>query len=105
MAARAEETTWPGRSKERTSRRVRATWWVRAQPCWRSAPTTIAAGGPRRSAALFSGRIGGPMQALGPHVSENLGVERTPIEVREEGLYHSVEGKAAFSSSHFAWAA
>jgi hypothetical protein len=99
------------------------------------------------------------MQALGPHVSENLGVERAPIEVREEGLYHTVtigaavdfeiedvvsfgvetgeparlsgishpagselaiakaarsgidlfgiqyEGKAAFSSSHFTWAA
>jgi hypothetical protein len=114
---------------------------------------------PRRSSALFSRQIGGPMQALGPHVSENLGVERAPIEVREEGLYHSVtigdavnfeiedvvsfgvetgeparlsgifhpagceltvakatrssidpfgiqyEGKAAFSSSHFTWAA
>jgi hypothetical protein len=109
--------------------------------------------------AVFSGQLGGPMQALGPLVSENLGVERAPIEVREEGLRHSVkigdavdfeiedvvpfgvesgeparltgifhpagseltiakatrsnisafgveyEGKAAFSSSKFAWAA
>ena len=109
--------------------------------------------------AVFSGQIGGPMQALGPLVSENLGVERAPIEVREEGLRHSVtigdavdfeiedvvpfgaesgeparlagishpagseltiaqatrssinafgieyEGKSAFSTSHFAWAA
>jgi hypothetical protein len=35
------------------------------------------------------------MQALGPHVSENLGVERAPIEVREEGLYHTVTIGAA----------
>ncbi len=30
------------------------------------------------------------MQALGPLVSENLGVERAPIEVCEEGLRRSV---------------
>jgi hypothetical protein len=40
--------------------------------------------------AVFSGRLGGPMEALGPLVSENLGVERAPIEVREDGLLHSV---------------
>jgi hypothetical protein len=39
---------------------------------------------------VFSGQLGGPMAALGPLVSENLGVERAPIEVREEGLLHSV---------------
>ncbi len=39
---------------------------------------------------VFSGALGGPMQALGPLVSENLGVERAPIEVREDGLRHSV---------------
>jgi hypothetical protein len=109
--------------------------------------------------AVFGGQLGGPMEALGPLVSENLGVERAAIEVREEGLRHSVkigdavdfeiedvvpfgvesgeparvagifhpvgseltiakatrssinafgieyEGKAAFSTSHFAWAA
>ncbi len=43
-----------------------------------------------RLGAVFSGQLGGPMQALGPLVSENLGVERAPIEVREEGLRHSV---------------
>jgi len=107
---------------------------------------------------VFSGQMGGPMEALGPLVGENLGVERAPIEVKEDGLSHSVrigdavdfeiedvvpfgspsgeparltgifhpagteltvaratrssisafgiqyEGKAAFSSSHFAWA-
>lgn len=40
--------------------------------------------------AVFGGRLGGPMEALGPLVSENLGVERVPIEVREDGLRHSV---------------
>lgn len=39
---------------------------------------------------VFSGALGGPMAALGPLVSENLGVQRAPIEVREEGLLHSV---------------
>lgn len=109
--------------------------------------------------AVFGGQLGGPMEALGPLVSDNLGVERAAIEVREDGLRHSVrigdavdfeiedvvpfgvesgeparlagifhpvgseltiaqatrssinafgieyEGKAAFSTSHFAWAA
>jgi hypothetical protein len=40
--------------------------------------------------AVFSGALGGPMEALGPLVGENLGVERMPIEVREDGLRHSV---------------
>jgi hypothetical protein len=29
--------------------------------------------------AVFSGQLGGPMEALGPLVGENLGVERAPI--------------------------
>ena len=41
-------------------------------------------------AAVFSGALGGPMQALRPLVGENLGIERAPIEVREDGLQHSV---------------
>ena len=40
--------------------------------------------------AVFGGQLGGPMQALAPLIAENLGVERAPIEVREEGLRHSV---------------
>ena len=40
--------------------------------------------------AVFSGALGGPMAALGPLVSENLGVQRAPIEVREDGLLHSI---------------
>ena len=40
--------------------------------------------------AVFSGALGGPMEALGPLVGENLGVERAPIEVAEDGLRHSV---------------
>jgi hypothetical protein len=41
--------------------------------------------------AVFGGQLGGPMEALRPLVSENLGVERAPIEVREDGLRHSVK--------------
>jgi hypothetical protein len=40
--------------------------------------------------AVFSGELGGPMEALGPLVGENLGVERLPIEVAEDGLRHSI---------------
>jgi hypothetical protein len=40
--------------------------------------------------AVFSGELGGPMEALGPMVGEDLGVERLPIEVSEEGLKHSI---------------
>src|SRR3954454_23504205 len=39
---------------------------------------------------VFSGALGGPMEALGPLVGEQLGVERQPIEVVEDGLTHSV---------------
>ena len=42
-------------------------------------------------AGVFTGQLGGPMAALGPLVGEVLGVERVPIEVREEGLSHSVK--------------
>src|SRR3954468_4865920 len=40
--------------------------------------------------AVFGGQLGGPMEALGPLVGENLGVRRAPIEVREDGLKHSI---------------
>src|ERR1700738_1290378 len=40
--------------------------------------------------AAASGALGGPMEALGPLVGENLGVERAPIEVHESGLRHSI---------------
>jgi hypothetical protein len=40
--------------------------------------------------AVFSGALGGPMEALGPLIGENLGVQRAPIEVREDGLRHSI---------------
>jgi hypothetical protein len=40
--------------------------------------------------AVFSGSLGGPMEALGPLVGESLGVERARIDVHEEGLRHSV---------------
>jgi hypothetical protein len=40
--------------------------------------------------AVFSGALGGPMEALGPLIGESLGVERARIEVHEDGLRHSV---------------
>jgi hypothetical protein len=40
--------------------------------------------------AVFGGQLGGPMEALGPLIGENLGVERAPIEVSDDGLRHSV---------------
>jgi hypothetical protein len=39
---------------------------------------------------VFSGALGGPMEAIGPLIGENLGVERAPMEVREDGLRHSI---------------
>src|SRR5262249_18996198 len=39
---------------------------------------------------VFSGQLGGPMAGLAPQIGENLGVERAPIEVQEDGLRHSV---------------
>lgn len=41
--------------------------------------------------AVFSGQMGGPMEALAPLVSEILGVERAPIKITHDGLKHSVE--------------
>jgi hypothetical protein len=41
--------------------------------------------------AVFGGQLGGPMEALGPLVGENLGVERASIDVVEDGLRHSVK--------------
>src|SRR3954452_985069 len=40
--------------------------------------------------AVFSGQLGGPMESLGPLIGENLGVRRASIEVREDGLTHSI---------------
>jgi len=40
--------------------------------------------------AVFGGQLGGPMEMLGPLIGENLGVQRAPIEVSDEGLRHSV---------------
>ncbi len=39
---------------------------------------------------VFSGQLGGPMEALGPLVGEMLGVERAPIEIHDDGVRHSV---------------
>ncbi|MGO4596920.1 DUF1326 domain-containing protein [Terrabacter sp. 2RAF25] len=39
---------------------------------------------------VFGGQLGGPMGALAPLVGEVVGVERATIEVRDDGLVHSV---------------
>ena len=39
---------------------------------------------------VFSGQLGGPMAGLAPLIGEVLGAERASIEVKEEGLNHSV---------------
>jgi hypothetical protein len=44
-----------------------------------------------RLAAVFAGQLGGPMEALGPLVGEQLGVERVPMEVSHENGTHSIK--------------
>ncbi len=39
---------------------------------------------------VFGGRLGGPMAALAPLVGEIVGVERAAIDIRDDGLLHSV---------------
>lgn len=41
--------------------------------------------------AVFGGELGGPMEALGPLIGENLGVERAPIEFSSEGGSHRLK--------------
>jgi hypothetical protein len=41
--------------------------------------------------AVFGGQLGGPMEALGPLVTEQLGVERVALEVTHEGGTHRVK--------------
>ena len=53
--------------------------------------------------AVFSGSLGGPMSALGPLVSENLGVQRAPIEFRDDGLRHWSRSATPSSSRSRTW--
>jgi hypothetical protein len=39
---------------------------------------------------VFSGQLGGPMEALAPLVGEFAGVQRAPIEFGDDGVRHSV---------------
>jgi hypothetical protein len=67
---------------------------VMSEGNWRLGVVIDAAASDEQAEALggvFSGALGGPMEALGPLVGEQLGVERMPIEVSEEGLNHSVK--------------
>ena len=39
---------------------------------------------------VFTGQLGGPMEALGPLIGDMRGVERAQIDVQHDGLRHSV---------------
>jgi hypothetical protein len=39
---------------------------------------------------VFTGQLGGPMAGIAPLVGEVVGVERVPIDVRDDGVRHSV---------------
>lgn len=41
-------------------------------------------------AGVFSGQLGGPMEALGPLLGEQLGLERVPMEFSSENGHHSL---------------
>jgi hypothetical protein len=61
---------------------------------WRLGVFIDAAASDQQAQALggvFSGALGGPMQALGPLIGESLGVERASISVQEDGVHHSVK--------------
>lgn len=40
--------------------------------------------------AVFGGQLGGPMEALGPLVGEQLGLERLPVEITHDGHKHAI---------------
>jgi hypothetical protein len=42
-------------------------------------------------AAVFGGQLGGPMEALGPLIGEQLGLERVPMEVSHENGTHGIK--------------
>ena len=42
-------------------------------------------------AGVFSGQMGGPMSALAPLISEILGIERLPIDYKDDGHKHHVK--------------
>ncbi len=66
---------------------------VMSEGNWRMGVVIDAAASDQQAEKLggvFSGALGGPMEALGPLVGENLGVERLPIAVHEDGLKHSI---------------
>ena len=42
-------------------------------------------------AGVFSGKMGGPMGALAPLISEILGIERAPIDYKDDGHKHHLK--------------
>ncbi len=76
------------------ARRLRIAWST-----WRWLTNGLASEGQNEGASdeqaekliqVFSGQLGGPMAGLAPLIGELLGVERVPIEVKDDGVRHSV---------------
>jgi hypothetical protein len=72
---------------------------VMAEGNWRVGVFLDAAAGDEQAAKLgevLSGQAGGPPAMLAPLISEMLGVERLPIEYKDDGRVHSIRiGDAA----------
>ncbi|MBA2408268.1 MAG: DUF1326 domain-containing protein [Gammaproteobacteria bacterium] len=45
----------------------------------------------QKLAAIFGGQMGGPMATIAPLIGENLGMERAPIEISDNGRRHKVK--------------
>jgi hypothetical protein len=61
---------------------------------WRVGMFMDAAASPEQAeklGAVFSGQLGGPMEALSGLIGENLGVEATPMEYVDDGRRHRVQ--------------
>jgi hypothetical protein len=67
---------------------------VMADGNWRVGMFMDAAASPEQAeklGAVFSGQLGGPMEALSGLIGENLGVEATPMEYVDDGRRHRVQ--------------
>lgn len=45
----------------------------------------------QKLAAIYGGQMGGPMANIAPLIGENLGMERAPIEISDNGRRHKVK--------------
>lgn len=65
---------------------------------WRLGMFMDSTASPEQAEALggvFSGTLGGPMEALGPLVGEMLGMETLPIDYVDDGRRHSIKAGGA----------